>query len=323
MKKSMRASVFLSLFAILAGTSAKAADFPSRPLKFVVGFGPGGLGDVAARAVAQKMALSLGKPVVIENMPSAGGMSAAASVARGEADGHTLLLVSGQNAIAPSLFKSVPYDWSNDFASVATISVFDFVIVTNNESSLKSIGDMIARAKTDPATFNIGTISVGSAQYLAALLFSSMAGLSVPTVPFRTTGDVTSNLLSNQIQVGFETLPGVIGQIQSKSLRALAVSSDKRVAFLADVPTVAESGIPAFSLISWNGVVVQKKTPKDIILRLNRAINEALAAPDVSKMFADLGINTRPGPPEAMQAIYDADLVRWRKVITDARIPQQ
>ncbi|HEV2574073.1 MAG TPA: tripartite tricarboxylate transporter substrate-binding protein [Beijerinckiaceae bacterium] len=316
---ALSASVVVGL---LSGV-ANAQDFPTRPLKFVVGFGPGGLGDIAARAVAQKMSVSLGKPVVIENMPSAGGMQAAGMVARGEADGHTLLLVSGQNAISPSLFKSVPFDWHTDFAPVATISVFDFVIVTGKDSPLKQVSDLLQRAKANPAAFNMGTISTGSAQNLAALLFSSMAGVKMQIVPFRTTGDVTTNVLSDQIQAAFETLPGVMGQIQSGSLRALAVSSDKRVSFMPEVPTLVEAGVPGYLLISWNGVVVQKKTPASVIARLNSAINEALNAPDVSKMFSGIGINPRPGPPEALQAIYDTDLARWRKVIADANIPQQ
>ena len=194
---------------------ANAQDYPARPIKIVVGFGPGGLGDITARAVAQKMSDSFGKPVVIENMPGAGGMSAAASVARAAPDGHTLLLVSGQNAASPSLFKSMPYDWANDFATVSTIGLFDFIIVVGKDSPLKNVSDLIAAAKREPSRFNIGTISVGSVQNLSAHLFASMTGLHVTTVPFRTTGEIVTALLSDQVQVGFETTPGVLGQVQS------------------------------------------------------------------------------------------------------------
>ncbi|MGZ3283941.1 MAG: Bug family tripartite tricarboxylate transporter substrate binding protein, partial [Xanthobacteraceae bacterium] len=207
--------------------AANAQDYPARPIKIVVGFGPGGLGDITARAVAQKMSDSFGKPVVIENMPGAGGMSAAGSVARAAPDGHTLLLVSGQNAASPSLFKSMPYNWANDFATVSTIVLFDFIIVVGKDSPLKTVGDLIAAAKRDPARLNVGTISVGSVQNLSAHLFASMAGLQVTTVPFRTTGEIVTALLSDQVQVGFETTPGVLGQVQSGNLRALGVSSDK------------------------------------------------------------------------------------------------
>jgi tripartite-type tricarboxylate transporter receptor subunit TctC len=224
--------------------AANAQDYPARPIKIVVGFGPGGLGDITARAVAQKMSDSFGKPVVIENMPGAGGMSAAASVARAAPDGHTLLLVSGQNAASPSLFKSMPYDWANDFVTVSTIGLFDFIIVVGKDSPLKNVGDLIATAKREPSRFNIGTISVGSVQNLSAHLFASMTGLQVTTVPFRTTGEIVTALLSDQVQVGFETTPGVLGQVQSGNLRALGVSSDKPLPFLPGVPAVAESGVP-------------------------------------------------------------------------------
>jgi tripartite-type tricarboxylate transporter receptor subunit TctC len=306
----------------LAGTAA-ADDYPNRPVKLVMGFGPGGLGDIAGRAIAQRMSPSLGKPMVIENMPGAGGMTAAASVARAAPDGHTLLWVSGQNAISPSMFKSVPYDWATDFTSVSTVGVFDFVIVTGKDSPLKNVGDIIAAAKADPAKFNLGTISVGSAQNLSALMFASMAGLNVTVVPFRTTGEVVTALLSGQIQAAFETLPGVMGQVQSGALRAVAVSSERRVSFLPHVPTVAESGVPDYSLLSWNGIVVPKKTPQDIVLRLNKELAAAVASPEVSKRFDELGIDPRPSTPEELQKIYDTDVARWRKVITDAKIAPQ
>ena len=303
----------------LIGT-VKADEFPTRPIKIVVGFGPGGLGDIVARSVAQKMTDAFNMQVVVENMPGAGGMSAAASVARAAPDGHTLLLVSGQNAISPSLFRSLPYHWATDFAAVSLLGQFDFVIVVGKDSPYKNVADVIAAAKQDPAHFNIGTISVGSAQNLAALMFGAMAGLSVPTVPFRTTGDVVKSLIAGEIQVAFETLPGVLGQIRSGSLRALAVASDHRLAFLAEVPTVAESGVPAYRLVSWNGMVVPAKTPRKIVARLNQEVRKALDAPDVRKRLIELGIDPRASTPEEMQAVYDADVVRWRKVIADARI---
>jgi tripartite-type tricarboxylate transporter receptor subunit TctC len=300
--------------------AANADEFPTRPIKIVVGFGPGGLGDITARSVAQKMTDAFNRQVVVENMPGAGGMSAAAAVARAAPDGHTLLLVSGQNAISPSLFRSMPYDWATDFAAVSLLGQFDFVIVVGQDSPYKSVGDVIAAAKNDPGRFNIGTISVGSAQHLAALMFGAMTGLGVPTVPFRTTGDVVKSLIAGEIQVAFETLPGVLGQIRSGSLRALAVAADRRLSFLSDVPTVAESGVAAFRLTSWNGMVAPAKTPRDVVGRLNEEVRKALVAPDVRKRFIELGIDPRASTPEEMQAVYDADVVRWRKVIADARI---
>jgi tripartite-type tricarboxylate transporter receptor subunit TctC len=300
-----------------------AQDFPSRPVKIVMGFGPGGLGDIAGRSIAQAMTGPLGKPVIIENMPGAGGSTAAASVARSAPDGHTMLWVSGQNAIAPSMFKSLPYNWATDLAPVTTIGTFDFVIFVKKDSPLKNLRDVIDAAKKEPEKFNLGMISAGSAQHLNALYFSSLAGMSPTIVHFRTTGEVVTALLSDNVQVGLDTTPGVIGQIQSGMLRAIAVSSDKRVATLPDVPTASESGIPEYKVTSWNGMMVPAKTPREIIMRLNKELAVALATPEVKKRFAEINLDPGTSTPEELQKIYETDLLRWRKVMADANLQPQ
>jgi len=299
-----------------------AEEFPSRPVKIVMGFGAGGLGDTAGRAIAQHMAGSLGKPVIIENMPGAGGSTAAASVARAPADGHTMLWVSGQNAIAPSMFKSLPYNWKTDLTPVSAVGSFAFVIVVKADSPIKTVQDVIAAAKKDPDKFNIGCISAGSAQHLNALYFSSLAGIKAPTVHFRTTGEVVAALVAGNVQIGMETLPGVIGQINSGVLRAIAVSTEKRVPSLPSVPTAAESGVPDYKVISWNGIVAPAKTPHDIVMRLNRELTKAIASDEVRKRFASINLDPVTSTPEELEKIYQDDLVRWRKVITDAKLQQ-
>ena len=299
---------------------AKAQDFPSRPVRIVMGFGPGGLGDIAGRAIGQVMSKSIGQPIVIENMPGAGGATAALAVARAAPDGHTLLWVSSQNAIAPSMFKSLPYDWSRDFTPVGPMATFDFVLVVHKDSPLKTVGDVIAAAKRDPAKFNFGSIAVGSGQNLSALKLASMAGLSVPVVPFRTTGEVVTGLISGNIQAAFETVPGVIAQIRAGTVRAIAVSSNKRVPFLPDVPTIAESGVPGYWTYSWNGVVLPAKTPRNVVLRLNKEINSAIATPEIRQRFRELIMEPHTGTPEDLQKIYEADVPMWRQIITEAKI---
>ena len=299
---------------------AKAQDFPSRPIKLVMGFGAGGLGDIAGRAIGQKMSQAIGQPVVIENMPGAGGATAALAVARSAPDGHALLWVSSQNAIAPSMFKSLPYDWSRDFTPVGPMATFDFVLVVHKDSPLKTVRDVIAAAKNNPDKFNFGSIAVGTAQNLSTLKFQSMAGLNVPTVPFRTTGEVVTALISGNIQAAFETTPGVIGQIRSGTLRAIAVSAERRVGFLPDVPTISESGIAGYKVYSWNGIVVPAKTPRDIVLRLNKEINNAIATPEIRARFGELIMTPHTGMPGDLQKIYEADLALWRQVITEAKI---
>lgn len=300
--------------------AANAQDFPSRPLKLLMGFGPGGLADIAGRAIGQVLTQSVGQPVVIENLPGAGGATAALALARSAPDGHTMLWVSSQNAIAPSMFKSLPYDWSRDFAPVGPMSVFDFVLFVHKDSPFKTVRDVVDAARADPDKFNFGSIAVGTAQNLSTLNFVAMAGLKVPTVPFRATGEVVTALASGNVQAAFETIPGVIGQINAGNLRAIAVSSGKRVPFLPDVPTIAESGVPGYRTYSWNGIVVPAKTPREIILRLNREINATIATPEIQKRFRELIMEPRTGAPEDLQRIYEADVAVWRKIITDANI---
>lgn len=299
-----------------------AQEFPSRPLRLVMGFGAGGLGDIAGRVIGQKMSESLGKGVVIENLPGPGGMNAANALVRSPPDGHTMLWVSGQNAIAPSMFKTVSYNWT-DFAMVGPIGMFDFVMIVGKDSPLKTTRDVIAAAKADPSKFNIGTIATGTAQNLSARKFLSMTGLPVPIVAFRTTGEVTTGLITGSIQIGFETLPGVIGQIQSGNLRAIAVTSDQRVSFLPDVPTLVESGVPGYNVFSWNGIVVVAKTPPALIQRLNKELSQAVSSPEVSKRLRELIIEPRIGTPEELQKIYEQDLALWRQVFTESKIEPQ
>lgn len=316
----MKFRYLLCIAAVLAAAPAVAQEFPSRTVKIVMGFGPGGLGDIAGRAIGEVMSKSIGQPVVIENMPGPGAMNAANSVARAAPDGHTMLWVSSQNAIAPSMFKSLSYDWSRDFTPVGPMATFDFVLFVPKDSPLKTVKDVIDAANANPDKFNFGSIAVGTAQNLSTLNFVSMAGLKVPVVPFRTTGEVMTALLSGAVQAAFETIPGVIGQINSGQMRAIAVSSNRRVPFLPDVPTIAESGVPNYWTYSWNGMVLPAKTPPNVVARINKEINSAIAAPEIQKRFRELIMEPRTGTPEELEKMYQADVATWRRIITEAKI---
>ncbi|MDX3904830.1 MAG: tripartite tricarboxylate transporter substrate binding protein [Pigmentiphaga sp.] len=320
------AALLLALPVLLAAPCAWTQSFPHKPVKIVVGFGPGGLGDTVVRTLAQKMAESMGQSVIVENAPGAGGITAASMVARAAPDGYTLLLVSGQNAFSPYLFKSLPYDPVEDFAMISTIGTFHFLLVADEDSPLKTVADVVEAAHRDPARFNIGTISVGSAQHLSARLFATMAGLDVPIVPFKSTGDVIAALRGRNVQVAMETVTGALGQVRGGSLRAIATTAPARISFLPEVPTIAESGGPALSRYvseSWNGIVAPAGTPALVVQKLNREISKALEAPDVRQRFVALGIEPRASTPEALKNVFLKDAAKWRVVIEEARIEKQ
>src|SRR5438552_1159834 len=280
--RSALSAAWLTLALVVAAPFARAADaYPSKPVRIVVPFGAGGIADLTARTVAQKMGESLRQPVVIENRPGAGGVVAAQSVARAEPDGYTLLLMSNGNAVSVGLFKSLPFDTVNDFVPISTLGFFDLVIVTRGDSSLRSLRDVIASARAGPGKLNIGTINIGSTQNLAAELFKSRAGIDVQIVPFNGTPALVAALLGGSVDAGVEILGPVKAQIAAQKLRALAVMGSKRRADMPDVPTVMESGIADFDVASWNALAAPARTPPDVIARLNRDINAALASPEV------------------------------------------
>ena len=289
----------------------------------MVPFAAGGVADITARVLSQKMSETLGQQVLVENRPSAGGIVASEAVARAEPDGHTLLFITNGNAVSATLFKSLPYDTVNDFAPVSTVGFFDLVLVVDTASRIGSVRELIAFARANPSKFNVGTINPGSTQNLAAELFKSMAGVDAQVVPFKATPAVIVALKGNDVQAAFEFLTPVLPQIKGGTLRALAVTSAKRFPGLPDVPTVAESGVPGYQASSWNGVAAPAKTPRPVIERLNREVNAALADPEVRKRLSALGVEVRPGTPEALRELLVSEIAKWRAVIERAKIPKQ
>ncbi len=279
-----------------AATSTLAQGYPARPVKIVVPFAAGGVADITARVLSQKMSEAMGQQVIVENRPSAGGIVASEAVAKAEPDGYTLLFITNGNAVSASLFKSLPYDTVNDFAPVSTVGFFDLVL---------------------------GTINIGSTQNLAAELFKSMAGVDAQVVPFKATPAVITALKGNDVQAAFEILAPVLAQIRGGALKPLAVTSEKRFSGLPEVPTVAESGVPGYQASSWNGIAAPARTPKGVIDRLNREVNAAAAAPDVRKRLQDLGVEARAGTPAALGALLVSEIAKWRAVIERAKIEKQ
>jgi len=302
---------------------ASAQTWPSKPVKLVVGFGPGGVADITARVVAQKLSQDLGAQFIVDNRPSAGGIVAADAVAKAEPDGYTLLLMSNGNAVSASLFKSLPYDTVADFAPVSTLGFFDVAVVTTPNTNIESLRGLIARAKANPGKLNIGTINIGSTQHLSAELFKSMAGIDAETVPYKGSPAVITALRGKDVEIAFEMLAPIIPQAQSGAVRILAVTSDRRSPLLPDVPTVAESGVPGYQASSWNAIAAPARTPRAIVDRLNQAIGIALAAPEVKTRLAAAGVTARGSTPEEMRQLIVSDIAKWRRVIELAKLEKQ
>ena len=315
---------FLALSAALPWL-VQAQSFPSRPLKIVVPNAPGGAADITARTVAQKMAAALGQGVVIDNKPGAGGVVAGELVARAEADGHTLLLVSSGTAVSAALFKSLPFDTLGDFAPVSMLATFDLAVVVAEGGRFKTLAELLAWARANPGKLNIGTPNVGTTQNLAAELFKSSAGIEGQVVPFNGTPPVINALRSGEIDAAVEILGPIMGQISAKALRPLAVLGDKRAPQLPEVPAARESGgaLAQFNVSSWNGLAVPAKTPPAVIARLNREVQAALALPEVKQRLLELNLVAQGSTPAQLGEHLAADTKRWADVIARAKIPRQ
>ena len=304
-------------------TTASAQGYPARPVRILVPFAPGGVADITARVLSQKIGEGMGQQLIVENRPSAGGIVASEAVAKAEPDGYTLLFLTNGNAVSASLFKSLPYDTLNDFTPISTVGFFELVMVVNSDSKIGSVDELIALARANPNKLNIGTINIGSTQNLAAELFKSMSGIDAQVVPFKATPAVITALKSNDVAVAFEILAPVLPHIKGGALKALAVTSDKRFSELPNVPTVAESGVRGYQAASWNGVAAPARTPRAIVDRLNLEINAAVTSSDVKLRLQRLGIDARGSTPEGLRELLVSEIAKWKAVIERAKIEKQ
>ena len=311
-----------SILACLPATAVHAQAYPAKPIRLLVPFGPGGVGDITSRAVMQKMSESMNQQIIIDNRPSAGGIVATETVAKSEPDGYTLYLMNNTNAVSAAMFKKLPYDTVNDFAMVSTIGAFSIGVLVSPDSPIKSVKELIAQARATPGKLNFGSINIGTTQHLSAELLKSMAGLDVTTVPFNNTAGVLTALRGNSVQAALEFLPPVIGQIKAGSLRAIAVTSKTRFGLLPDVPTLTESGVPGYEVSSWNGVAVAAKTPRAIVDRLNKEIQAAVSSPQIKQRFQELGVEQNTSTPDGMRKFLVDEIAKWNALIDKSKIPR-
>jgi tripartite-type tricarboxylate transporter receptor subunit TctC len=309
--------------ALLMPTAALAQTYPTRPIRLILPFGPGGVADVTARIVTEKLGEKLGQRFIIENMPGAGGITAARAVLSSPPDGYTLALLSNGTAISVSLFKSLKFNPVTDFAPISSMGYFDFIFVTKSGSPYGTLSDFIKEAKAKPGTLNVGTINVGSTQNLAAQLFKSTAGVDVTIVPFRSSPDVLIALLRGDIQMAIENYTSVQSHISDHAVAAVASSGLVRTGFMPAVPTVKEAGGGDFEARSWNAIFAPKATPPEIIKTLNDALREVLEMPELKKRALELGIEAKASSPDEILRRLKDDIGKWAVVIDRAGIEKQ
>ena len=320
----MRKALFALLVAALMAPAGQAlAKWPDSPVKIVLPFGAGGVADVTARILADKLGQKLGERVVIENMPGPGGINAAHTVVNAVPDGYTLGLITNGTAISVAAFKKLPFDPVTQFAIISGLGRFNLLFAVDANSKYKTLGDFIQDAKANPGKLNIGTIAVGGTQNLGAELFTSEAGVNVVIVPFKRSPDVMVALLRNDVQMLIEFPAAISGQVSAGKLRILASSGTKREAAMPNVPTVEEAGVKGYEVASWNGVFAPKGTPKEIVDSMGKAMHEVLADPDVIARYAKVGVEAHASSPDELMSLLKNDIKKWNAVIDKAGIARK
>jgi tripartite-type tricarboxylate transporter receptor subunit TctC len=321
----MRATFFAALtgiaFFAFAVPSAHSQTWPSRPLKIVVPFSPGGSTDVFARLVGERLATALGQPVVIDNKPGAGGNIGADLVAKAPADGYTLLMATtGVMAINNAMYKNMPFDAEKDLKPVAYIASITNVLIVPADSPFKSVQDLVAAAKAAPGKLSFASSGAGSSTHMSAELFGRMTGTQLLHIPYKGSGQAMPDVISGRVSMMFENMPGVVGHIKSGKVKVLAVTGLQRTPALPDVKTVAESGVPGYESLSWSGIAAPAATPPEVVARLNREINTIISTPEMRQKLAEQGAEAVPGTPEAFAEHIARERKKWSKVVHDAGI---
>lgn len=304
----------------LAGTAFGQDAYPSKPLRLIVPYPPGGTTDILARIIAQKLGNALRQPVVVDNRPGANGSIGSEMVALAEPDGYTLLMGSaGPLTINPSLYSKLRFDPSRDFAPISLVAEVPLVVVVNPKVPATSVRDLIGLAKARPSQLTFASSGNGSTQHLAGELFKTMAGVDMRHIPYKGAAGAMTDLLGGRVDMMIDLTPTASPHIASGGLRALAGAGLERLAAFPDLPTVSESGLKGFDVSTWFGILSPARTPEPVITMLNREIAAALNSPDVRKTIVDRGAEPKPSSPVEFAALIRKDLAKWGKVVSDSK----
>ncbi len=304
----------------LSAGQAVAQAYPTKPIKIVVPFGPGGFTDVVARILGVKLGESLGQSVVIENKPGAGSMIGTDQVAKSAPDGHTLLIVSSTHVISPWIYKSVPYDPIKSFAPVTKLVDSPYVLLTNPKVPAKNVQEFIALAKANPDKIHFASSGNGSAQHLIGGMFASMTKTQLKHVPYRSSNLATTDVVAGVVESSFAGVPNALSQVPNGRLNALAVTSAKRIPQLPNVPTMQEAGVPGYDATIWLALLAPAGTPAHIVNKLNAEVAKIMNTAETNKAMFEAGVEVSLSTPEALTQLMTSEMSKWGKVVKDAGI---
>lgn len=303
---------------------AAAQDWPTRTVKFLVPYGPGGGTDIVSRIIAQNLQEALGQTFVVENKPGAGSTLGADTVAKSDKDGYTVLVLSNAHAVAGALYKKLPFDSVKDFQMISQIGTVPLLLVTAPSFPPKDVKELLAAFKKEPGKYNYGAAGgIGTTQHFAGELFRVLANVDVKHIPYKTTPAVITSMLQDDVQLTFELLPAVRGQIESGQLKALAVTSPERNPTLPNVPTLAEAGVPGYNVTSWYGFAMPAGTPKPVVEKFTRAVHQVLAKDEVKQAIAKTGIVVKTSSNDELTKHVASEVAKWSDLMMKAGIEQR
>ena len=319
MNTFIKSLLLSSLFAITV-PAGFAQTYPVKPVKLIVPFAPGGFTDVVARILGQRLSASMGQQFVIENKPGAGSIIGTDFVAKAAPDGYTLVMVSTTHVISPWIYKSMPYDPIKGFTTISKLVDSPYVLLVNPKVPARNVQEFIALAKAAPDTIHYASSGNGSAQHLMGGLFVSMTGAKLKHVPYKGSGGAATDLVAGVVESSFAGVPNALAQVPQGRLKALAVTTSRRIPQLPDVPTMQEAGVPGYDASVWLALLAPAGTPREIVTRLNTEINKLMNSPDTKKALYDAGVEVAPSTPEAMSEYMAQELERWGKVVKETGI---
>jgi tripartite-type tricarboxylate transporter receptor subunit TctC len=317
------ATLLVAAATALASVGAHAEDWPTRPLHVIVGAGPGGGTDIVTRIIGQPLSELLGEPVVVENKQGPANLLAAGALVKAAKDGYTSYMINNSHGVVGALYKNLPFDPVNDFGFVSFTGVAGLVLVTRKDFPAANVKELIAAAKAQPGKFNFASVGNGTTQHFSGELFRQLAGIDVKHIPYRSTPAAVTGLLAGEVDFTFELVQPVLGQIRAGELKALAVTSPERYAALPELPTVAESGLPSFQVMSWYGLTVPAGTPEPIIAKMNGALHEVLAREDIRVALLKVGATAKTSTPEELRQHVINEIAKWNEVREKAGIEKR